>query len=62
MTKRAQDVGKISPWVSRGLGVLTAPLGDLISPDSLNDVEQETKEYWDKRNKPYEPEDLRDRH
>jgi len=41
---------------------VTAPLGDLISPDSASDVEQETKEYWDKRNAPYEPEDMRDRH
>ena len=57
--EKAFTVGKMA---SRTFGLLTAPLGDLLFPDPLNDVEQETKEYWDKRNARTEPEDLRDRH
>jgi RHS repeat-associated protein len=57
--EKAMNVGRLA---SRTFGLLTAPLGDLLFPDPLNDVEQETKEYWDKRNARTEPEDLRDRH
>ena len=61
-TKMAERAALIGSGLATGVGLLTAPLGDLISPDSASDVEQETKEYWDKRNAPYEPEDMRDRH
>jgi len=57
--EKSMNVGKLA---SRTFGLVTAPLGDLLFPDSLNDVEQETKEYWDKRNARTEPDDLRDRH
>lgn len=61
-TKMAERAALIGSGLATGLTVLTAPLGDLISPDSVSDVEEETKEYWDKRNAPYEPEDMRGRH
>ena len=62
VAKRVADKGLIGPLVSKGLGWITAPLGDLISPDDASGVYEETKEYWDKRYSRSEPEDLRDRH
>ena len=62
VTKRLTEKGLIGSLVSKGLGWLTAPLGDLISPDEASGVYEETKEYRDKRYGQSEPEDLRDRH
>jgi len=61
-TTAAKNALLIGPWATRLIGRASAPLGDLISPNSASNVEQETKEYWDKRNAPYELEDMRDRH
>ncbi len=61
-TTMAERAALIGSGLASGITLLTAPLGDLISPDSANNVEQQTKEYWDKRNAPYVPEDLRKRH
>ena len=62
VTKLVADKGLIGPLVSKGLGWITAPLGDFISPDNASGVYEETKEYWDKRNSRSEPDDLRDQH
>ncbi|MDQ7836787.1 MAG: hypothetical protein RDU24_15515, partial [Humidesulfovibrio sp.] len=58
----AERALKIGKWGTRSFGLLTAPLGDLLFPDSVGDVEQETKEYWKKRYPRTTPEDLRERH
>jgi hypothetical protein len=61
-TEALRQAKLIGSKLSTSIGVLTAPLGDLLDPTPVNDVYEDTKEYWDKWGKGSEPEDLRSRH
>nr|WP_089275328.1 RHS repeat-associated core domain-containing protein [Humidesulfovibrio mexicanus] len=59
-TEALKQAKVIGTKVATGVGILTAPLGDMLDPTPVNDVYEESKEYWDQWGK--EPEDLRNRH
>jgi len=59
-TEALKQARIIAPKVATRIGVLTAPLGDLIDPTPVNDVYEESKEFWDQWGK--DPNDLRNRH
>ena len=61
-TEALKQAKVIGSKVATGIGILTAPLGDMLDPTPVNDVYEETTEFWDKWDTPAEPEDLRKRH
>ena len=51
-TEALKQFKVIGSKMAGGIGLLTAPLGDLISPDNASGVYEETKEFWDKQYPP----------